>query len=196
MFEPITYYIKTSYRWLLRCRYSRGFGIQSPSAFSFVCNVINNHHTYDCYEEFRQEMAHHSKSFRKLGKLFCRLAHYWQPQYVVMGDYNFASYVYAGCPSTLVRMIDDYYFAEESARALVIIDLDWLADEYTRNELLDAATDSLLLVVMGIDKNRHYHQLWQKLLADDRCGVAYDLYSCGIIFFDMSKYKQVYKINF
>jgi len=196
MFETLLYYIKTSWRWLMRCRYSRGFGIQSPSAYSFVCNVVNNHHVYDCYDELQEEMSNHSKTFRKLGMLFCRLAYYWQPQYVVMGDYDFASYVYAGHPSTLVRMIDDYYFADEPSSALVILDIDWLDDDNLLNELLDSARENLLLVVMGIYKNKHNRKLWHDILADERCGVTYDLYSCAIIFFDKSKYKQIYKINF
>ena len=74
-------------------------------------------------------MSDRSRSFRKMGRLVFRLANHWQPQYVVMGDYDFAPYAYAGCNSTLVRMIDDYYFDEEEGqRLLVVLDPDWLDD--------------------------------------------------------------------
>ena len=135
MLESISYYIHSISRWLLRCRYSRGFGIQSPSAYSFVRYVVNEHDPYYAYEQLDEEMKDRSKTFRKLGRLFFRLANYWQPQYVVMGDYDFAPYVYAGCQNTLVRMIDDYYFDEESAKALVIVDMEWLSDEDIKNEI-------------------------------------------------------------
>ena len=196
MFETLPYYIKNSWRWLMRCRYSRGFSIQSPSAYSFVCNVINNHHDYCCYDELQEKMSNHPKIFRKLGMLFCRLAYYWQPQYVVMGNYDFATYVYAGHSETLVRMIDGYYFADVPSKTLVIIDIDCLDDDNLLNELLDSATENLLLVVIGLYKNKCNRKLWLDMIADERCGVSYDLYSCGIVFFDKSKYKQIYKINF
>lgn len=196
MLESISYYIQSISRWLLRCRYSRGFGIQSPSAYSFVRYVVNEHDPYYAYEQLDEEMKDRSKTFRKLGRLFFRLANYWQPQYVVMGDYDFAPYVYAGCQNTLVRMIDDYYFDEESAKALVIVDMEWLSDEDIKNEIFQHASDQLLLVITDIYKTQQTHRLWEEMVADDRSGVCYDLYLCGIIFFDKSKHKQFFKINF
>lgn len=196
MLEKFTYYFHTIYRWIVRCRYSRGFGIQSPSVYSFVCNVINVHNPYYAYEEFADVMSDRPKSFHKLGRLFFRLANYWQPIYTVMGDYDYAPYIYAGCKNTLVRMIDDYYFEEECNRALVIIDIDWLSDVSLCEEILSAANDQLLLVLTNIHANHAKRLLWRNILSDDRCGVTYDLYSCGIIFFDKSKHRQDFKINF
>ena len=138
MFHFLKYYTTTICRWFLRCRYSRGFGIQSPSAYSFVRYVINEHYPYYAYTALEEEMSERSRSFRKMGRLVFRLANHWQPQYVVMGDYDFAPYAYAGCNSTLVRMIDDYYFDEEEGqRLLVVLDQDWLEDASIRNELLE-----------------------------------------------------------
>ena len=197
MFDFLKYYTATIYRWLLRCRYSRGFGIQSPSAYSFVRYVINEHDPYYAYAALDEEMAENSRSFRKLGKLLFRLTNHWQPQYVVMGDYEFAPYVYAGCNSTLVRMIDDFYFdVEEGQRVLVVLDLDWLADKGIKNELLEYSSDQMLLVVLDIHAQQRNLRLWKEIISDVHCGVTYDLYSCGIVFFDKSKHKQDFKINF
>ena len=196
MWNNIRYYFYTSFRWLLRCGYCRGFGIQSPSAYAFVRYVINVHNPYYAYEKLEKEMSEKSLGFRKLGRLMFRLANYWQPQYVVMGDYDFASYVYAGCNSTLVRMIDDYYFEYIERPVLVILEIDWLEDENIKNDIFNAGSDKLLLLVIGIYANKQSQQLWANLMADERSGVSYDLYYCGIIFFDKSKYKQHFKINF
>ena len=196
MFNNLCYYIRTIYRWLLRCKYSLGFGIQSPSAYSFVCNVINNHARYDEYVSLNEDFCHRSLSFRKHGRLFFRLARFWQPFYVVMGDYEYASFVNEGCPDTLIRMIDDYYFDEEGQRSLIILDIDWLEDETIREEILDNVTDQDLLVLLNIHDTSSHRHLWHRIFEDIRCGVSYDLYSCGIIFFDKSKYKQHFKINF
>ena len=197
MFQDFIYYIKTICRWFLRCKYSRGFGIQSPSAYSFATNVVNSHQRYPAYAELEGEFSKASKAFRKMGRLLFRLAQFWQPSYVVMGDYEYAPYVYAGYPNTLVRMIDDYYFDEEpEMRVLVLLDIDWLDDSGIREELLTNASEQMLLVILNIHSDKEKYCLWKKLFADERSGVTYDLYSCGIIFFDKSKYKQDFKINF
>lgn len=197
MFHFLKYYTTTICRWFLRCRYSRGFGIQSPSAYSFVRYIINEHYPYYAYTALEEEMSERSRSFRKMGRLVFRLANHWQPQYVVMGDYDFAPYAYAGCNSTLVRMIDDYYFDEEEGqRLLVVLDQDWLEDASIRNELLENSSDQMLLLILDIHANQHALHLWNEIISDTRCGVTYDLYSCGIVFFDKSKHKQDFKINF
>ena len=196
MWNNIRYYLSSSFRWLMRCGYSRGFGIQSPSAYAFVRYVVNVHNPYYAYEELDKEMSERPLGFRKLGRLMFRLANYWQPQYVVMGDYDFAPYIYAGCNSTLVRMIDDYSFEYIERPVLVILEIDWLEDENIRNEILDAGSDKVLLVLTGIHDNKQNRSLWAHLIADERSGISYDLYSCGILFFDKSKYKQHFKINF
>ena len=196
MFADFIYYLKTCYRWLLRCKYSRGFGIQSPSAYSFVCNVINNHEKYDAYDDLEQDRKDESLAFKKMGRLIFCLTQFWQPFYVVMEDYAYSDYAYAACPDSLVRMIDDYYFDEESQRTLVILDMEWLADESLRNELLDHASEQVLLVLRDIHSSKVNSRLWNEIWGDERCGVTYDLYSCGIIFFDKSKFKQHFKINF
>ena len=197
MFQDFIYYIKTIYRWLMRCKYSRGFGIQSPSAYSFVTHVVNCHQRYPAYAELEAELENDSKLFRKMGRLLFRLAQFWQPSYVVMGDYEYAPYVYAGYPNALVRMIDDYYFDEETGtQVLVVLDIDWLNDSSIQEELLKNASDQMLLVVFGIHANKEKYTAWKKMISDERTGVTYDLYSCGVIFFDKSKYKQDFKINF
>ena len=197
MFAYLKYYTTTIFRWLMRCRYSRGFGIQSPSAYSFVRYVINAHDPYYAYATLDAEMAEHSRDFRKLGRLFFRIANHWQPQYVVMGDYDFAPYIYAGCNNTLVKMIDDFYFAEfERSRILVILDMERLEDVNIMQVLLDHSSGQMLLVALGIHANKSALHLWKKIISDPHCGVTYDLYSCGIVFFDKSKHKQDFKINF
>ena len=196
MFNNLSYYIQSLYRWFLRCKYSRGFGIQSPSAYSFVCDVVNCHTRYDEYVSLNEEMRNHSLSFRKQGRLLFRLTRYWQPFYVVMGDYDYASYINEGYPDALIRMVDDYYFDEETQRSLVILDIDWLRDESIREEMLGNVTDQVLLVLFNIHSSSSNRQLWHTIFEDNRCGVSYDLYTCGIIFFDKSKYKQHFKINF
>ena len=38
--------------------------------------------------------------------------------------------------------------------------------------------------------------LWKKWQADERVGITFDLYDVGLLFFDKTKIKQQYIINF
>ncbi len=196
MQEILTYYIQTICRWILRCGYSRGFGIQSPSAYSFVRYVINEHYPYYAYQQLDEDMKGKSRKFRKLGRLFFRISNYWQPQYVVLGDYAYAPYLYAGCNGTSVRMVDDCCLENVTRPVLVILDIDRMDDGNIREAILSSSSDRVLLVVIGICTNKKSKLLWSQLISDERIGVTYDLYHCGIVFFDKSKHKQDFKINF
>ena len=50
------YYLSTWWRWFRRCGYSRGFGVQSPSAYSFIRYVINEHYPYYAYQELQEQL--------------------------------------------------------------------------------------------------------------------------------------------
>ena len=39
-------------------------------------------------------------------------------------------------------------------------------------------------------------QLWKRLKTDDKVGITFDLYDVGILFFDKTKIKQHYIVNF
>ena len=74
------YYLSTWWRWLCRCKYSRGFGVQSPSAYSFIRYVINEHYPYYAYSELEERYEMPGRLQHKLGRLLFRLANYWQPE--------------------------------------------------------------------------------------------------------------------
>ena len=40
------------------------------------------------------------------------------------------------------------------------------------------------------------HQFWQQIIDDKRSRVMFDLYYCGIVFFDTKREKRNYIINF
>ena len=53
-----------------------------------------------------------------------------------------------------------------------------------------------MLILEGIYNVKHSKELWKEIVDDDRTGITYDLYDCGIVFFDKKKYKQNYIVNF
>ena len=192
------YLLKSSWIWLKRCTHCRGFGVQSPSAYRFIRYVINEHYPYYAYEELKEHMNMLSKHQHKLGRLFFRLANFWQPDFCYCDQPQFLKYAQAGSHRMKSGAISE--FLEKSAfhcvpntdRILIWVDLEYAAD--VLDELLAKCTSQTLLVVNGI--NNKNHALWKKLQADEHVGITYHLYYCGIVFFDKSVYKQHYEVNF
>lgn len=58
------------------------------------------------------------------------------------------------------------------------------------------ATENTLVVIEGIHATKAKREWWRKVVADERTGVTFDLYDLGIVFFDHSKKKQHYIVNF
>ena len=58
------------------------------------------------------------------------------------------------------------------------------------------ATPKSVFVVHGICYSKEMKALWKKLQADERVGITFDLYDVGLLFFDKTKIKQQYIINF
>ena len=50
-----------------------------------------------------------------------------------------------------------------------------------------------VLVIEGICRDWDF---WHEVERDVRTGVTFDLYYCGIVFFDKKRHKMNYKVNF
>ena len=169
--------IKRCLVWLSRIHRCRGFGIQSPTDYSFVRYVINEHWPYYAYEQFKSD----DWLTRKLGLLYLRLANYVQPTEMLADEYQ--KYWHAGCQRTKYT---SYINRVELAR----IDID---DTNAYESMVEKCGQHSILVVEGIWRNL---SLWHQIESDKRTSVTYDLYYCGIVLFDKTRYKQNYIINF
>ena len=169
--------VKRWWIWLSRIGYSRGFGIQSPADYAFVRYVINEHWPYYAYEQF----SHDEWLTQKLGKLFFRLANWRQPQAMRADDYQ--KYWQAGCKKTV-------FLPETDTVELALVEAGQ-TDEWERTG--QKCNAQSVVVVKDIWRNRAF---WRQVVSDRRVATTFDLYYCGIIFFDKSRYKHDYIINF
>jgi hypothetical protein len=173
--------------WLSRIHCCRGFGIQSPTDYAFVRYVVNEHWPYYAYDEL-----HEGDWLReKLGRLYLRLANWRQPTVILSDDYQ--QWWLAGCKKA--KCMPNLSPLAPCPLPLNNIELAHISinqwDDFL--SFLPKCDQQTVLVVEDICRNR---PLWQQIARDQRTGTTFDLYYCGIVFFDTKRYKHNYKINF
>ena len=172
--------------WLSRIHHCRGFGIQSPTDYAFVRYVVNEHWPYYAYDQLTAD----SWLNKKLGRLYLRLANWRQPHYMLADEYQ--TWWHAGCKKTQFVSIPSPLTAHLSPLNIELARITinhW--DSF--QSLLSRCDQQTILVVEDIWRN---WPLWQQIARDPRTGTTFDLYYCGIVFFDTKRYKHNYKINF
>ena len=163
--------------WLSRIHCCRGFGIQSPTDYAFVRYVVNEHWSYYAYDSLPDDPWLMSK----LGKLYFRLANWRQP--TVMQADRYQSYWQTGCRKThFVNAIDRVELAH--------VDIE---DHDAYESLLSKCDEQSVVVVEGVWRD---WERWHDMERDVRCGTTIDLDYCGIIFYDIKRFKHNYQINF
>lgn len=171
------YWLTRPFVWLSRIRYCRGFGIQSPADYWFVRYVINEHWPYYQYSGLG---VGDDVLRQRLGRLYFRLANWRQPNVVINNKYQ--SYIKAGCKGVV--------FSDNADRVeMMLISLNGDVVE----PIFDKVDGRSVLIVEGI---RDEKERWLEIVRDERTGVTFDLYYCGIVLFDKSRYKKHYIINF
>ena len=197
--------IKYALIWLTRIGDCRGFGVQSPSAYSFIRYVINEHYPYYSYSDLKYSFSNLSWKERKMSELYFRLSNYVQSSnWYVFGNISNSlnSYLKAGCNSTNIYDFDTFLSGVSSSdkvcskfRSSVVLVKELLTEAQINFILTHLSNDSIL-VLENIYSSSSFKRQWNKLKYEARTGCSYDLYYCGILFMDTSKIKQHYKVNF
>lgn len=204
-------YLRYMLLWLCRMGYSRGFGIHSPTVYSFVRYVVNEHWPYYAYDDLKDRLVGANRTIRSLCRLLFRISNYLQPKRSFIIDPlhpAMKDYILAGCQHT-----DILEWSEPMLREVLKEGPDGkpmydygpfdlavyparLCDDRSIEALFSHARSHSILVVTGIHANRNNKAAWRSLVDDPRSAVTLDLYSCGILFFDQTKSKRNYVINF
>ena len=203
--------LKRPFIWLCRFRHRRGYGVHSPFAFSFIKGVVFERTAYYGYAPLREqekEMARREgrgvlAEGLRVRRLLFRVVNYAHPATIIDVGVPAASSLYlkaacGGAVYTGASGLSDLFL-----EAGVPIDFLYVHD-FRHPELVEEvfrvcaprATSHSVFVVEGIRYTPAMSALWKRLCKDGRVGVTFDLYDLGILFFDMSKPKQHYIVNF
>ncbi len=181
--------LKAAWVWLSRMKHCRGFGIQSPWAYRFVRYVVNEHAPYYAYKRLKDKKPSDWLTTKR-GRLLLRLANYWQPEEVYGSlpmEAAAKDYLMAGCRKANFR---NNMTGKPTGRWMAFVK----TDDY---ELLASyADEQAMMVVTDIGSSKEAKLLWQHIEDDPRATATFDLYWCGIVFFDPKRIKQNYIVNF
>lgn len=187
--------------WLRRSRHSRGFGVQSPWAYRFIRYVVNEHYPYYAYDDLSWLYEGYPKQIQKLCRLYFRIANFWQAEQAL--DYSAASetdvnrlygtFMKRGCNK--LEVVPIRHAADFSSVRLMRLSVE---GDYRQvfEKAVSLANASTMIIVEQIKRDKGSRTFWKSIVDDPRCITTFDLYYCGIIFFDKKRYKENYVVNF
>jgi hypothetical protein len=188
------YFIKRAIVWLTRFTHSRGFGVQSPTAYRFLRYVVNEHYPYYAYDDMLKSVPELDNRRRKLCRLYFRIANFRQAgKWLIYGEDSdaYAKYIKAGSnKSVFVSCVED---GETVEAALISTRANYKS---VYEEIVAHSDEKTILVIQHIKRNPLTRMFWNNIVSDQRTGITFDLYYCGIVMFDKKVHKQNYKVNF
>ena len=207
----ITLTLKRPFIWLSRFRHRCGYGVHSPFAFSLITQVIYESTPYYKYKDLAVEQkklaSQKDKNWKyeskKVRRLLFRLVNYTQPDTIVDAGRLAASSLYLKAGKEGADYTSASELSELFLEAGVPVDFLYLHD-YRNPEFVEEVfricaartAKKSIFVVEGIRYTPQMKKLWKCMMQDEKVGITFDLYDIGILFFDKTKIKQDYIVNF
>lgn len=189
--------------WINRLRHNRGFGVQSPSAFYFVTQVLKEHHPYYAYDEIDKASVKSKQGCKYHRRLF-RIANHLRPQsIIIIGKESKAAHtaLAAARPSATIKTFESLTAECKQAMAHTQTSPHLLyigeCDNYAQacDTAIKNATDNSAIIVADIHATPQKTAWWNNTIKNTATRVTYDLYSAGLLLFDKEKPKQHYTLK-
>lgn len=206
--------------WINRKRHNRGFGIQSPSTFFFITQVLREKKPYYAYRRLDKAVGDNRRHSRRLARELFRIANHHKPANCIsVGTVEAACAMSSARPSVPQYLLAPGTGMTPEAKALLqerncrIIDnadtfaavlgeigtIGMLCITADAREILEKAlqhTDSnSLIVIAGIHRDKAAQEWWQQVVDRRETVITFDMYSYGLLFFNRERIKQHYKLK-
>lgn len=209
--------------WINRMRHNRGFGVQSPTAFFFVTQVLKEKLPYYAYGQIDRIAALCGTHSNKMCRRLFRVANYLRPKSIIAIGNGAAAplcALAAAASSAHVALIATgsplppaaaQYLAGRESHLQHGTTLQQQLQAHTAPHLLfiDRESDitsalqatlphackGTAIIADGIHTSPERLKQWEKAVKSPQTIVTYDLYSFGILLFDNEKQKQHYTLK-
>lgn len=164
-----------------RCR---GFGIQSPTDFSFVNDVVYERAPYYAYKTLLLQHPQVNGFDLKLARTLFRICNYAHPSAIIIPQQlppHLRDYLSAACPNSSLLQTSNP---------------DTASIQLRRNTDVEGVTklDCIFLLDIHAGNSDEWEQLMQ--LRQDMHLIMYDFYYFGIAFVRERRYSEVHIVNF
>ena len=186
---------------LKRIRHCAGFGVQSPTDYAFVREVIYERWPYAQYAELEAKFYGTSRFLLKLSQLLLRVANYAQASRIgIIGPLPpvMEAHLKAGCrkseiwplppPSPVGRepISPSKHPSNESSK---ILDIEHSGSLPTGEGGGRGRSSLPLLIATELNDD------WKAYICQEHI-ISFDLYYLGIAFYDEKRYREEHVINF
>ena len=169
--------------WLARARHRRGYGVHSPFAFDFITNVLYNKERYYAYANMDRNLRWWQKArVRSVRRLLFRLANFHRPKTLLFlcKDNALFEACHYGVRGLTLLCLD-----EDAVADMIVVDSE-------EEQVLSRIADGTMIVLLNLRRNRAF---WQKVKADERVRVTFDMYDIGVAIARGELNKQDYVVN-
>lgn len=191
-------------KWLLRWRTSRGFGVQSPSAYQFIKFVVREDWAYYRYKNIESKYSESTQKQINVLKCFFRLSNFWQADIAVMeiSNSSIGEMISMGCKKTVVT--NSVILPEEDyQRYIYIIRCEngcfrKFVSSIAGSDSIERVGDRLshvMLIVTDINADEIAESEWQSIVSSDWSVRSYDVVEFGIVFFEKQMLKEHYFLD-
>ncbi len=210
--------------WINRKRHNRGFGIQSPSAFFFITQVLKERLPYYSYDDIEKIAREYRQTGLKDAKELFRITNYLKPANCIAAESPLAACSMASArPRAEQHLITSESIVTANATALLEkngclhtrgniaacletlltksgpLGMLYIGDTAERDAIYRAVAphtnNNSVIVVEGIHKEKATYDWWQGVVESNETVITYDLYSYGMVFFNKERHKQHYKLK-
>lgn len=187
---------------LARLHKAGGFGIQSPTDFSFANDVINGKGEYYAYEELTR--AGKGLEGEKTNKMLFRLCNFIQPDIIITykdTDKTATAYLHEACRhAQCICMTEANATIDaqiENKKALIHFSSIASAEEIDNamRQMPAMIAEGSALIVENID-DKEKKNIWKKLKQQDCTHKTFDLYDIGIALTGKDAIRKHYKLLF
>lgn len=166
---------------ITRLRHTKGYGVQSPTDYHFIKDIINQKLPYYQYKQLKTT----NRKKRKINQLLLRLANFCQPENILnqTDDTLATKYMEAGCKKAKTTK------QNENKKTIILTTIKLI----NHNTIYTIAPQSII-IVEDINKNKQTKQHWNNITTNNNITTTYDTPQIGIIITGKRQYPKHYKI--
>ena len=206
--------------WINRKRHNGGYGIQSPSSFFFVTQVLKERLPYYAYPTLDTIIGGNRRRRKHFRELF-RVTNYHRPANCIsvgsaagactmlLAKPSVAHYAVApaGMTTDMRTLLNENgcLIANSKEQLTTIIgkvgEIGMFFVDATEDApafihaALPHTNKNSVIIVDGINRNKTTQAWWRQLASDSATVITYDMYSYGILLFDKERIKQHYTLK-